>query len=250
MNGNWKRTAKRSQRFCLIGMLLVIPQGLWSAPFDSAAYRQILKNYRTMVGDASSSYAGVAYYDPGLRTLSAQAMKDVETYRGSNPLEWKAFYINAYNIAVIDLVARNWPVKTILRVEGGKAFTNPRLVLHGKRISLDDLEKRILQPAKDPRIHFALVCAARGCPDLRKEPYMPHMLDRQLDDQARSFLHSSRGAVLKGNTLHLSKLFEWYRQDFGDLRSFIGRYRKLPASVSLVADLEYDWRVNVGGPNP
>jgi len=217
---------------------------LSAAPFDSQAFRSILKNHRTIVRAGPISYAGLRYDDPALRALSARAMVEVAAYSGSTPAEWKAFYINAYNIAVIHLIAENWPVRSILDLESGKVFQSPRVAIQGRRLSLDDLEKKVLRPSDDPRIHFALVCAAIGCPDLRAEPYMPATLDAQLNDQTVRYLNSPRGAIITGNTLRLSKLFEWYAADFKDARAFVARYRKLPRGLRPVTDIEYDWRVN------
>lgn len=228
----------------VIALLSITSGNLSAAPFDSQAYRQILKNYRTIVQSGSITYAGIRYDSPELRALSAKAMADVGAYTGSTPAEWKAFYINAYNIAVIHVIAENWPVRSILDLEGGKVFQTPRVLIQGRRISLDDLEKKVLRPADDLRIHFALVCAAIGCPDLRFEPYMPAILDAQLNDQTVRYLNSARGAIVSGNTLRLSKLFEWYAADFKDVRAFVARYRKLPPDLQPVTDIEYDWRVN------
>lgn len=225
-------------------LLMVTSGNLLAAPFDSQAFRQILKNHRTIVRSGSIAYAGIRYDDPALRALSAKAMADVEAYTGSTPAEWKAFYINAYNIAVIHVIATNWPVRSILDLESGKVFQSPRVRIQGRRISLDDLEKKVLRPSDDPRIHFALVCAAIGCPDLRAEPYMPATLDKQLNDQTVLYLNSARGAIVSGNTLRLSKLFEWYAADFKDARAFVARFRKLPHGLRPVTDIEYDWRVN------
>jgi hypothetical protein len=73
---------------------------------------------------------------------------------------------------------------------------------------------------------------------------MPVTLDAQLNDQTVRYLNSARGAIVSGNTLRLSKLFEWYAADFKDARAFVARYRKLPPGLRPVTDIEYDWRVN------
>lgn len=233
-----------NKKFQILMILFLISADLMAAPFDSQPFREILRSHRRVVQSGPVSYAGVAYDDPALHGLAVKAMSDVENYSGNTPAEWKAYYINAYNITVIHLIATNWPVRSILDLEGGKVFQTPRVRIQGRRISLDDLEKKVLRPSEDPRIHFALVCAAIGCPDLRAEPYMPAVLDAQLDDQARQYLRSSRGAIITGNTVRLSKLFEWYATDFRDIPAFVNRYRKLPPGARIVTDIEYDWRVN------
>ena len=131
-------------------------------------------------------------------------------------------------------------------------------------MTLDQIEARALEPG-DPRVHFALVCASRGCPDLREEPYDGEQLDVQLDDQTRVFMaNPEKGLRLDGETsvLWLSSIFKWYGGDFtggstavaylrrGKLVDWIAEYLS-PEAVSLIDSarpsiryLEYDWQLN------
>ncbi len=87
----------------------------------------------------------------------------------------------------------------------------------GKEITLDYIEHKILRREfQEPRIHMALVCAARGCPPLRQEPYMAEMLNDQLDDQTRRFLSEPNNFMIdkEKRLVYLSAIFKWYGKDF------------------------------------
>src|SRR5207249_4265078 len=85
----------------------------------------------------------------------------------------------------------------------------------GRTLTLDDIEHRILRPQfKEPRVHFAVNCASVGCPPLAADPYRAATLDTQLDEAARRYLASERGLKVDGATLRVSKILEWYGEDF------------------------------------
>ncbi|MBF0283911.1 MAG: DUF547 domain-containing protein [Magnetococcales bacterium] len=160
-----------------------------------------------------------------------------------------AFYINAYNILALKMVLDHWPVASIKEVgnflvpvwkkEAGR--------LGGRTVTLDELEHQILRPMGEPRLHLAIVCASLSCPDLRHEPYTAAQLERQLDDQALTFLRNpAKGLTLEGDKVRVSRIFSWFEEDFkGGVAPFLQRYRTdLPASFSPAADLPYNWSVN------
>jgi len=128
--------------------------------------------------------------------------------------------------------------------------------LDGRRISLEDLEQRVLRPLREPRIHFAIVCASRSCPVLRPEAYTAAKLEAQLDDQARTFVNDpSRNRFDKGTkTAHLSEIFKWFDEDFrgaGSVQRYLARYvadpdvaRDLANDAYTIAWIDYDWALN------
>lgn len=162
----------------------------------------------------------------------------------------KALLINAYNFFVMERVRQVYPVQKV--TEHKDFFTAAFIPYQGKKISLDHLEKKILmQEYPDQRIHFALVCAAKGCPPLVRKPYRAKTLNSQLVDQTIDYLKSPAGLVKRGTTLYLSKIFQWYRDDFGGtdlaIKGFVIRHSDIPRvqfhSLKL-AYLEYDWSLN------
>lgn len=161
-----------------------------------------------------------------------------------------AFYINAYNLLAIKVVVDHQPLASIK--EAGNilwpVWKREAGVVGGERVTLDDIEHRRLRALGEPRVHFAIVCASLSCPDLRDEPYRAATLDAQLDDQARRFLaNPGKGLREDGTRLRVSKIFDWFEEDFGGpdgVKKFIARYRALPAEMELEATLDYDWRLN------
>lgn len=124
-----------------------------------------------------------------------------------------AFWLNLYNAGALRLAAEASAagLATILRVPGG--FHRPLVTIGNERLSLDAIEHAKIRRFGDPRIHGALVCGSVSCPTLRSVPYQGTDLDRQLDDQMRTFL-ASGAATLKARILMLSRVFRWYGGDF------------------------------------
>ena len=173
-----------------------------------------------------------------------------------------AFLIDAYNANTVRLVLESFPIASIRKIGllPGAAFRREFIVLPAvgdDEVSLDDIEHGTLRKRyEEPRIHFALVCAARSCPALRSEAYRAATLDRQLDDQGRSFLADptkNRFDAASG-TLLLSQIFDWFSADFVRARGSIGAFvapflagavaeaAKLPATK--IEFLPYDWSLN------
>ncbi len=190
--------------------------------------------------------------------LAAQRPFDPDPGAGPGAL---ALWINLYNALVIRQVLARWPLASIRPSLAGVPnwplflafFSRPVITLQGQPLSLDRIEHGLLRPRfGDPRLHFALVCAARGCPLLRPEAYRPERVGAQLEEDARRFL----GNPLKlrfdpaRRTLHCSRIFQWYRRDFlavaPSIAAYVGRHRPdldLPADVRI-AWLPYDWALN------
>ncbi|MDX1660325.1 MAG: DUF547 domain-containing protein [Gemmatimonadota bacterium] len=177
--------------------------------------------------------------------------------------EQRAFWINAYNARTIAGVLRHWPIESVRDVGllGGRIrgfFGRREHPVAGRPRTLDEIEKEILlePPLFDPRVHFAINCASKGCPRLRPEPYAGTSLDTQLDFQARTYLNGPTGHRLDRDqrTLYLTRIFDWYRDDFTrvaeSVRGYAARY--LTGAAADAAEdpdwtlefLEYDWSLN------
>ena len=167
---------------------------------------------------------------------------------GKTDNEIKAFYINSYNILVIYQVVQRLPITGPLEVDGFFSATPHKVA--GKELTLDQLEKEtLLKKYPDPRIHFAVVCAALGCPQLTNYAYKPEYLDKQLDVVTSKSLNRDYFIRIRPSQqkAEISKIFEWYRSDFGEnnILTFINKYRdkKIPESFEVVY-YEYDWNLN------
>ena len=164
--------------------------------------------------------------------------------------EAKAFYINVYNILVIKQVVDHFPVNGPMNIDG--FFDKKRFNVAGNKLTLDQLEKKIIFVRfPDPRIHFALVCAAEGCPELPDFAFLPDKLEQQLFEVTKGAMNDPQ--FLKVNdqqeTVYVSKIFEWYRKDFLENHStiieYINAYRekKIPENYRMLY-YDYSWNLN------
>ena len=104
-----------------------------------------------------------------------------------------AYWINAYNAFTVDLITRNYPTKSILRFDNGKTWDVKRIKLGGEKYSLNQIENEIIRPQfKEPRIHFAVNCAAQSCPPLANEAFTASNLEQLLDARARAFINNKK----------------------------------------------------------
>ena len=172
-----------------------------------------------------------------------------------------ALWINLYNALVIRQVLARFPLASIRPTIAGLPnwpaflafFSRPVISVQGQPLSLDQIEHGLLRPRfGDPRLHFALVCAARGCPLLRPEAYCAERIAAQLEEDARRFLPNPLKLRFDPacRTLYCSRIFQWYRRDFlavaPSIAAYVGRHRSdldLPADVRI-AYLPYDWALN------
>jgi hypothetical protein len=171
------------------------------------------------------------------------------TVKSTDANNYKAFWINAYNISVIKGIINNYPTKSPLDTTG--FFDKTTYDLGGKEITLNDIEHKLLRAKfKDARFHFVLVCGAVGCPPLISEAYMPKTLEAQLERQTVKALN---GSFLKVNTkkkkVEASEIMKWYKEDFtmdGMTEiEFINKYRteKIPSNFKLTY-FTYNWNLN------
>lgn len=160
----------------------------------------------------------------------------------------KAFYINAYNLYVINLVSYYYPTKSPMDISG--FFDNKRIKVAGQELTLNQLEKsNLLKPYSDPRFHFVLVCGAMGCPPITDFAYTPDNLEAQLEQQTRKAANDPSFIKVNNNKVELSQIFRWYIDDFGGNKAssldFINSYRNTPIGSSADIDYyQYDWALN------
>jgi len=163
------------------------------------------------------------------------------------------FYLNAYNAAVVASVLRRGKPPKVLDIKG--FFDGEKHRIAGEDLTLNDLETKVRKRFMDPRIHFALNCAAKSCPPLYGRAFEPATLQKVLEDLTRRFLDGP-GVRADANTktVAVSKLFEWYKDDFvakeGSVEKYLarlvtepGRRAALAAGHKLVFQ-DYDWTLN------
>jgi len=232
-----------------------------AAVFDHSAFDGLLAAHVSPEGHVDYDAFGQA---PAFRAyLGALARADPALLE---PAERLALWINAYNAYTIELIVRHDERKSIRNINralglfAGKGPWKERLAeVGGRSYTLDEIEHDIIRREFDePRIHFALVCAAVGCPPLRQEAFAGPRLEEQLQDQGRRFLLDSpekNRVDAERRVVHLSPIFDWYREDFPAGAEGLGRYlaaffppgaeRALLESGSFrTSYTRYDWSLN------
>lgn len=202
--------------------------------------------FKEYVSNGRVNYKAIQSNPDKLNTLVALG-KDVRV-TSADAKNYQAFWINAYNVHVIDGIIANYPTKSPLNIKG--FFDKTTRDVGGKNITLNDIENKLLR-AKFPqeaRFHFALVCAGLGCPPIISEAYTPNSLEKQLQRQTVKALNDANFVRVKGSKVQLSQIFEWYKGDFtqgGNEVDYINKYRKeaLPEK-SRVSYYSYDWTLN------
>jgi hypothetical protein len=166
----------------------------------------------------------------------------------SEAMNYQAFWINAYNLIVIDGIVKNYPLKSPLDVDG--FFDKAKHSVGGKMITLNGIENELLRAKfpNEPRFHFVLVCGGLGCPPIINETYTPKKLETQLQLQATKALNDPNFIRVEGSKVNVSQIFEWYKDDFeraGGIVAFINKFKtsKLPEAVQL-GYYPYDWTLN------
>lgn len=183
-----------------------------------------------------------------------------------SPRDRLAYWINLYNISVVGIVVDHYPVDSIRDISTDpivrlNVFKKDSVATKSGRVSLDTIEnEKVREAFKDPRIHFAINCAAESCPPIRPEPYLGARIDQQLDDQARKFLNGPNGVRIEKDggevVLHVTKILDWFKDDFetwgGGRVAFLRKY--LPADKQKQIDAargkvelefdDYSWDLN------
>lgn len=247
-----------ANRLILMGIVFIsisgalITIGLAAETGNHDMYAGLLEKY---VENGKVDYEGLKSEEAILDTyLNRLAQIDPKMLSGE---EQFAFYANAYNAWTIKLILSGYPgvksikdLGTLLKSPWKKKIAR----IDGGLITLDQIEHDILRPRfKDPRVHFAINCAAKSCPPLASEPFIGEKLNRQLDRLTRSFVNDSSSNYLKGKILHVSSIFKWFKSDFEDgIVKFFLKYAEGDLKAALdpnedkvkIKYLDYDWSLN------
>jgi hypothetical protein len=224
--------------------------------FEHARWDALLKRHVVLLEGGKASqldYAGVAAEREALRDYlsSVSAVKEAE-FNAWPKREQMAFLINAYNAFTVEKILTRYPdIRSIW--DFGKVFGNPFrdefFSLLGARMSLDGIEHGILRKRYgEPRVHYALNCASVGCPMLREQAYVGAHLEKQLEEQARRFLSDRSRNRYREGRLEVSKIFDWFKEDFEPREEYFERYAQVlgvPVGARpRLAFLDYDWSLN------
>ncbi|WP_430403052.1 DUF547 domain-containing protein [Hyphomonas sp.] len=166
-----------------------------------------------------------------------------------------AAWANLYNAVTVRYIAQKYPIDSI---RDGHIFGGPwkRIIVTagGRDVSLDDIEHRILRPTfNDPRVHYAINCAAFSCPNLMHKAWEPATLDRDIDAAARAYVNNPRGVTVTDRGLVVSSIYDWFLADFGGSKQSVIDHLLKYADTGLASQIrakpkirshDYDWSLN------
>lgn len=222
-------------------LYLITPKA--SAQVEYKDYNQLLKIAVDTNGQVN--YRWLKMNQSRIEKIAADWQKSGDWEKWSLPAQ-KAFWINVYNLNTLLLVCRYYPVKSIQEIANGKPWDLQWILIQGKSYSLNDIEHNLLRKKfKDPRIHFAINCAAISCPALNNRAFEAKNLEQQLQARARMFVRDKNKNRISKESLQLSAIFDWYKEDFGRLTDFISRFSELKInSDATIHFMEYSWALN------
>jgi len=167
-----------------------------------------------------------------------------------------AAWANLYNAVTVRHILERYPLGSI---RDGYLFGGPwkdvTVIADGGEISLDAIEHDVLRVEwDDPRVHYAVNCASIGCPDLLNRAWTGETLDTDLDAAARAYVNHPRGVTVRENgTLKVSRIYKWFREDFGGsddgVIAHLRQYADADLRPALAGDVrirghQYDWSLN------
>jgi Protein of unknown function, DUF547 len=257
----------------LIGALILMtgPGTAHAGSISFVEYAEVLAKH--VSGNGLVDYAGLKANRGKLDAFAKRlAELDPAMYGKWTSNQKIAFWVNAYNALTLVAIIDNYPIQpskvkslafpknSIRQIPG--VWKELQFTVMGEAKTLDQIEHQVLRKQfKEPRIHFALVCAALSCPKLRSEPYSGGRLSNQLNDQARKFLADSKTfrIDLEKKVVYLSAIFDWFGADFANggksedgVISFVLLYLKgeerdfVAARDFKIKYLDYDWTLNEG----
>lgn len=227
--------------------------------FGAHAYENnldgLLKSHVKMVTKSGIQYNAVNYSawakdQRHTKVRNEILSKDANTLKSKD--EKLAYWINAYNVLTIDLITREKETESIKNL--GTLFSNPwkrfSWNVNGKKLTLDGIEHGIIRKLNDPRIHFAINCAAISCPDLRREAYRASKLNGQLQHQTNLTLNNASKGFKSINGIkevRVSKVMDWFGEDFngGNVNKWLQTYKKQNVNDNTkISFFDYDWSLN------
>ena len=252
-------------------LLLLLPLHA-KADFDHAEWDGLLKEHVTVIDGGIATqldYSGIEAERVVLKGYLAEAAKvPRSTFESWSIAAQLAFLINVYNASTIDVILEEYPDIDSIRDIGfflSSAWNQDFASLFGEPVTLDEIEHEIIRGwgrYNEPRIHFAVNCAAIGCPALRAEAFISEKLEMQLEDSTVKFLSDRSRNYFDNGRMYVSSIFDWYKEDFekgwdgvDSVAEFLARYaaeleldsataNQLRADDIRIRHLKYDWGLN------
>ena len=262
--------------------ILLIPALLWAAPeadlwerwqahdpgsrlsVDHGPWTAFLETYLVRGEDGINrvDYRGVAPEDRTRLDAYLEALSGTEVDRLSRASQLP-FWVNLYNALTVQVILDHFPVDSIREIDISPGFFSngpwgkKLMEVEGEEVSLNDVEHRILRPIwQDPRIHYAVNCAALGCPNLQPRAFTPENAEALLEKGASDYVNHPRGVFFREGELVVSSIYDWYQADFGGSEAGVIDHLMEHARPGLrerlqdfreIDDYRYDWSLNQAG---
>lgn len=165
--------------------------------------------------------------------------------------EQLAYWVNAYNVLTVDLIIRNYPLKSIMNLAGGKVWDQKLpYKFNGESLSLSEIEnEKLLKQLFDARIHFVINCASVSCPKLLNKAFTAANIDALMESTTKGYINDPSQNKISDSKASLSMIFNWYKSDFikasGSVEKFINKYSATKInSNNKIEYLDYNWNLN------
>ena len=224
------------------------------ATFSHDLFQDVVSEY---VDDGNVNYPGINKSNSYHAYISL--LEKTTSFQNSN--EELSYWINAYNALAIKGILDGRSPESFFGKIG--YFYNAEYKVNGRTTNLYDLEHDVIIPLGEPRIHFALNCASASCPRLNSDVYQAEKLEQQLEDAAIAFINNTSHNRFNQQTkiAHISKIFDWFEDDFVKHSATVQNYLALYVSDERISAalanneyeikyMEYDWSLNGIPPAP
>lgn len=229
---------------------------------DHSPWNMLLTEYLVTNHPSGINRFRYAEVSPADRQTLGEYLGQLQQVRVSslNRKEQEAYWVNLYNALTIQVILDHYPVKSIMDIDISPGFFSngpwdaKLLTIEGEKVSLNDIEHRILRPIfSDNRLHYALNCASIGCPNLQPVAFTAANTEELLEAGAREYVNSPRGALMVKGKLYVSSIYKWFQVDFGGSESGVIKHLLQYVEGGLVDDLrtynkglrfDYNWTLN------
>jgi hypothetical protein len=199
----------------------VFPATTSAEDFDHGRWEMVLGKFvneqgRVDYGSLKKNHADLDAY------VAALAARSPRSHPGAFPSRSSqlAYWINAYNALTIAGVVENWPVPSVRKIGWlpFAFFRSKKFTAGGRQMTLDEIENILRRQLREPRIHFAIVCASNSCPHLQRRAYTAENVMALLDQAGRAYVNDPRNLSMDAanNRATIPSIFKWFHQDFDD----------------------------------
>ncbi len=182
---------------------------------------------------------------------------DIDNYNRNEQL---AFWINLYNALTVQIIADYYPVSSIeeINISPGLFSIGPwgkkLVIIDDSPLSLEEIQNRIIRPVwNDQRALYAINNGSIGAANLSKKAFKGETIDSALDEATFDYINSLRGVQVIEGALIVSKIYDWFNEDFGgseqDVINHIQQFAKEPLQsqlkhVNKINSYVYNWHLN------